>query len=156
MVKKTLFKYSSVLMSVVLIASTLTACGTNTAYNQVSSEVAVSSEAASNTESIISNAIKNELSVSNTSTLKTNTRDEMVYVFGKADGTQDHVTVTEKVTDANGDTTTNQSSSSKSAPVSMKVTYKLNGVETKPEDMIGKSGKVTIRYDFTNYEKKTI
>ncbi len=156
MVKKTLFKYSSVLMSVVLIASTLTACGTNTAYNQVSSEVAVSSEAASNTESIISNAIKNELSVSNTSTLKTNTRDEMVYVFGKADGTQDHVTVTEKVTDANGDTTTNQSSSSKSAPVSMKVTYKLNGVETKPEDMIGKSGKVTIRYDYTNNEKKTI
>ena len=156
MVKKTLFKYSSVLMSVVLIASTLTACGTNTAYNQVSSEVAVSSEAASNTESIISNAIKNELSVSNTSTLKTNTRDEMVYVFGKADGTQDHVTVTEKVTDANGDTTTNQSSSSKSAPVSMKVTYKLNGVETKPEDMIGKSGKVTIRYDYINNEKKTI
>jgi putative membrane protein len=156
MVKKTLFKYSSVLMSVVLIASTLTACGTNTAYNQVSSEVAVSSEAASNTESIISNAIKNELSVSNTSTLKTNTRDEMVYVFGKADGTQDHVTVTEKVTDVNGDTTTNQSSSSKSAPVSMKVTYKLNGVETKPEDMIGKSGKVTIRYDYTNNEKKTI
>ena len=156
MVKKTLFKYSSVLMSVVLIASTLTACGTNTAYNQISSEVAVSSEAASNTESIISNAIKNELSVSNTSTLKTNTRDEMVYVFGKADGTQDHVTVTEKVTDANGDTTTNQSSSSKSAPVSMKVTYKLNGVETKPEDMIGKSGKVTIRYDYTNNEKKTI
>ena len=156
MVKKTLFKYSSVLMSVVLIASTLTACGTNTAYKQVSSEVAVSSEAASNTESIISNAIKNELSVSNTSTLKTNTRDEMVYVFGKADGTQDHVTVTEKVTDANGDTTTNQSSSSKSAPVSMKVTYKLNGVETKPEDMIGKSGKVTIRYDYTNNEKKTI
>ena len=34
MVKKTLFKYSSVLMSVVLIASTLTACGTNTAYNR--------------------------------------------------------------------------------------------------------------------------
>lgn len=156
MVKKTLFKYGSVLMSVVLIASTLTACGTNTAYNQTQSEVAISSEAASNTESIISNAIKNELSVSNTSTLKTNTRDEMVYVFGKADGTQDHITVTEKVTDTNGKTTTNQSSSSKSAPVSIKVTYKLNGVETKPEDMIGKSGKVTIRYDYTNNEKKTI
>lgn len=156
MVKKTLFKYGSVLMSVVLIASTLTACGTNTAYNQTQSEVAISSEAASNTESIISNAIKNELSVSNTSTLKTNTRDEMVYVFGKADGTQDHITVTEKVTDTNGKTTTNQSSSTKSAPVSIKVTYKLNGVETKPEDMIGKSGKVTIRYDYTNNEKKTI
>ena len=52
MVKKTLFKYGSVLMSVVLIASTLTACGTNTAYNQTQSEVAISSEAASNTESL--------------------------------------------------------------------------------------------------------
>ena len=133
MVKKTLFKYSSVLLSVVLIASTLTGCGTSTAYNQTGSEVAISSEAASNTENIITNAIKNELSISNTSTLKTNTRDEMVYVFDKADGTSD-----------------------KTAPVSIKVTYKLNGVETKPEDMIGKSGKVTIRYDYTNNEKKNI
>ena len=62
MVKKTLFKYSSVLLSVVLIASTLTGCGTSTAYNQTGSEVAISSEAASNTENIITNAIKNELS----------------------------------------------------------------------------------------------
>ena len=156
MVKKTLFKYSSVLLSVVLIASTLTGCGTGTAYNQTGSEVAISSEAASNTENIITNAIKNELSISNTSTLKTNTRDEMVYVFDKADGTQDHVLVTEKVTDSKGETTTNQSTSDKTAPVSIKVTYKLNGVETKPEDMIGKSGKVTIRYDYTNNEKKNI
>lgn len=156
MVKKTLFKYSSVLLSVVLIASTLTGCGIGTAYNQTGSEVAISSEAASNTENIITNAIKNELSISNTSTLKTNTRDEMVYVFDKADGTQDHVLVTEKVTDSKGETTTNQSTSDKIAPVSIKVTYKLNGVETKPEDMIGKSGKVTIRYDYTNNEKKTI
>ena len=156
MVKKTLFKYSSVLLSVVLIASTLTGCSTSTAYNQTGSEVAISSEAASNTENIITNAIKNELSISNTSTLKTNTRDEMVYVFDKADGTQDHVLVTEKVTDSKGETTTNQSTSDKTAPVSIKVTYKLNGVETKPEDMIGKSGKVTIRYDYTNNEKKNI
>lgn len=156
MVKKTLFKYSSVLLSVVLIASTLTGCGTSTAYNQTGSEVAISREAASNTENIITNAIKNELSISNTSTLKTNTRDEMVYVFDKADGTQDHVLVTEKVTDSKGETTTNQSTSDKTAPVSIKVTYKLNGVETKPEDMIGKSGKVTIRYDYTNNEKKNI
>ena len=156
MVKKTLFKYSSVLLSVVLIASTLTGCGTSTAYNQTGSEVAISSEAASNTENIITNAIKNELSISNTSTLKTNTRDEMVYVFDKADGTQDHVLVTEKVTDSKGETTTNQSTSDKTAPVSIKVTYKLNGVETKPEDMIGKSGNVTIRYDYTNNEKKNI
>ena len=41
-------------------------------------------------------------------------------------------------------------------PVEMKVTYTLDGKETKPEDMAGKSGKVTIRYDFTNNAKRTI
>lgn len=90
MVKKTLFKYSSVLLSVVLIASTLTGCGTSTAYNQTGSEVAISSEAASNTENIITNAIKNELSISNTSTLKTNTRD--LVFLGKSDGKDNSVT----------------------------------------------------------------
>ena len=41
-------------------------------------------------------------------------------------------------------------------PIEMKVTYTLDGKETKPEDMAGKSGKVTIRYDFTNKAKQTI
>ena len=38
----------------------------------------------------------------------------------------------------------------------MKVTYKLDGKEIKPEDLAGKSGKVTIRFDYTNNQKKTV
>lgn len=36
------------------------------------------------------------------------------------------------------------------APVSQKVTYYLDGSEISPEDLAGKSGKVTIRFDYTN------
>ena len=35
-------------------------------------------------------------------------------------------------------------------PVEMKVTYKLDGKDIKPDELAGKSGKVTIRYDFKN------
>ncbi len=35
-------------------------------------------------------------------------------------------------------------------PVTVQVTYYLDGVETAPEDMAGKSGHVTIRFDYTN------
>lgn len=44
--------------------------------------------------------------------------------------------------------TTNQES-----PVSQKITYSLDGKEIAPEDLAGKSGKVTIRFDYTNNEK---
>ena len=36
------------------------------------------------------------------------------------------------------------------APVSLKVTYYLDGNEIAPKDLAGKSGKVTIHYDYTN------
>lgn len=36
------------------------------------------------------------------------------------------------------------------APVSQKVTYYLDGKEISPEDLAGKSGKVTIHFDYTN------
>ncbi|MFR5700887.1 MAG: hypothetical protein ACLUD0_02810 [Eubacterium ramulus] len=35
----------------------------------------------------------------------------------------------------------------------MKMTYYLDGKEISPEDLAGKSGKVTIRMDYTNKEK---
>lgn len=38
-------------------------------------------------------------------------------------------------------------------PVSQKITYYLNGKEIAPEELAGKSGKVTIRFDYTNHEK---
>ena len=45
-----------------------------------------------------------------------------------------------------------QGTSTKEAPVSQTITYSLDGKEVKPEDLAGKSGKVTIRFDYTNNE----
>ena len=41
-------------------------------------------------------------------------------------------------------------------PVTTKVTYYLDGKEIKPEDLAGKSGKVKIRFDYTNNESRTV
>lgn len=38
-------------------------------------------------------------------------------------------------------------------PVTQKITYYLDGKEIEPEALAGKSGKVTIRFDYTNHEK---
>lgn len=46
--------------------------------------------------------------------------------------------------------------SGESLPVSMKITYYLDGKETAPEDLAGKSGKVTIRFDYENHTLQTV
>lgn len=45
-----------------------------------------------------------------------------------------------------------QGTSTKETPVSQTITYSLDGKEVKPEELVGKSGKVTIRFDYTNNE----
>ena len=49
-------------------------------------------------------------------------------------------------------------SSSEELPVGIKISYMLYGKEISPESLAGKSGKVTIRFDYTNsaYEMKKI
>ena len=156
MVKRNLFRYSSVLMCVVLTAASLVGCGSKTAATTGTDTAYVTEMAAGSTEAAITQAITNELAVSNKSTLATNTRQETVYVFNDASGNKNHITVNEKITDANGNETLNKTESSENAPVTMKVTYKLDGKEIKPEDLAGKSGKVTIHFDYTNNQKKTV
>lgn len=48
-----------------------------------------------------------------------------------------------------------QGTSTAQAPVSQKVTYYLDGKEISPEDLAGKSGKVTIHFDYTNHSTYT-
>lgn len=43
-----------------------------------------------------------------------------------------------------------------SCPVDVKITYYLDGQEIAPENLAGKSGKVKIRFDYTNNSKKTV
>lgn len=49
-----------------------------------------------------------------------------------------------------------QGTTTKELPVSIKVTYLLDGEEITPEDLLHKSGKVTIRYEYTNNELQTV
>ena len=44
----------------------------------------------------------------------------------------------------------------KKLPVNMKITYSLDGKEIKPEELAGKSGKVTIRFEYENTDKQTV
>lgn len=58
--------------------------------------------------------------------------------------------------EADGNSITYQGTSSESAPITMKVTYFLDGKEISAKELAGKSGKVRIRFDYTNNAKKTI
>ena len=46
-----------------------------------------------------------------------------------------------------------QGTTKKEAPVTEKITYYLDGKEVTPEELAGASGRVTIRFDYTNNEK---
>lgn len=84
--------------------------------------------------------------------------DETVYVILAADGTQQKVYVSDWLKNQGEKDSYTQSTPDKDAPVSLKVTYTLDGSEISPADLNGKSGHVVIRYDYTNelYETREI
>ena len=49
-----------------------------------------------------------------------------------------------------------QGTSAKEAPVSVKITYMLDGKEVSPEQLRGAGGHLKIRYDYENREKRTV
>ncbi len=53
--------------------------------------------------------------------------------------------------DAKGEDIYYQGTSEEELPVDMTVCYTLNGKKVSPEELAGQSGKVVIRYDFTNH-----
>ena len=57
---------------------------------------------------------------------------------------------------ANGNDIYYQGTPTEKTPVSVHVTYKLNGQEISPENIHGKSGHVEIRFDYTNTTDETI
>lgn len=57
---------------------------------------------------------------------------------------------------ANGEDVYYQGETDKELPVDMKITYYLNDKEVSASQIAGKSGKVKIRFDYTNHEKKDI
>lgn len=49
-----------------------------------------------------------------------------------------------------------QGTTDKELPVDMKITYTLDGKEISPSELAGKSGKVTIRFEYENKSKQTV
>lgn len=118
-------------------------------------------------------------------------KDETVYGFAKADGSIDHIVVSEtlknkdkkdviidktNLTDienvkgdetfsqngdeitwqANGNDITYQGTTTQKLPVDINVSYYLNGNKITADQLAGKSGNVTIRFDYKNNETTTV
>lgn len=60
------------------------------------------------------------------------------------------------VWNAGGDNVTYKGATTAALPVSIRVTYTLDGQPIAAEDLAGKSGKVTIRYDYENHSSVTV
>ena len=60
------------------------------------------------------------------------------------------------VLESNGSDIYYQGKSNEELPVSVKVTYYLDGKQISPDDLLGKSGKVKIRYDYTNNSSTSV
>lgn len=61
-----------------------------------------------------------------------------------------------RVWDVEGNDLYYQGSIEKELPVDLTVTYKLDGKTISSEDLIGKTGKVTIRFDYLNKQYETV
>lgn len=61
-----------------------------------------------------------------------------------------------KVWDSNGEDIYYQGTTTKTLPVNISIKYKLDGKDISAEDLAGKSGKVTMHFDYTNNQKETV
>ncbi len=55
-----------------------------------------------------------------------------------------------------GNAITYEGKSDAALPVTTRVTYYLNGAETAPDALAGQSGRVRIRFDYTNHTRETV
>lgn len=85
---------------------------------------------------------------------KTTEEDEAAYIFTDAAGAVKEVIVSDWLKDGSGDTYT-QDEANAQVPVDMKISYTLDGREIQPAELAGRSGKVTMKFDFVNNEKRT-
>lgn len=58
--------------------------------------------------------------------------------------------------DNNGEDISYKGKSSENLPVSVKVSYYLNGEKVTPEEIAGKSGAIRIRFDYENHTSETV
>lgn len=91
-------------------------------------------------------------STSNSSSSSNKLVDETVYVFAKTDGNVRKIISSDWTKNLDVDEYTNIVSNDKKVPIELKATYSLDGKEISASELAGKSGKVTVRYTYTNTE----
>lgn len=79
---------------------------------------------------------------------------DIVNVNGDEKFTQDGDSIVWQTTDGND--IYYQGNTTEDLPVSMKISYKLDGKDMKLKDMLGKKGNVEIKIDYTNHEKRNV
>ncbi|MBR0351297.1 MAG: hypothetical protein IJH76_05740 [Clostridia bacterium] len=77
--------------------------------------------------------------------------DESVYTKAKANGENYKTIVTTKK-----DNQTKQENSDKELPIETKITYTLDGKEITPEELAGKSGRVSVKIEYINKSEKQV
>lgn len=75
----------------------------------------------------------------------------VVYIFADADGNIDHVSVKNA---ESGDF--DKYTEAAEIPVSIRVSYELDGKAAAADELAGKSGHIKIRYEYTNLTEKTV
>ena len=154
-IKRGLTTSLAVGMSVMMGAVPVFAAGTSSDADAVYKEetVYVNADATGTIDEVtVSNWLKNSGSVSGSLT-DASTLKDIKNVKGDETFKASGDTLTWKT---DGEDIYYQGTTDQDLPVSVKLTYYLDGKEIKPADLKGKSGHLKIQVDYTNKEKKTV
>lgn len=154
-IKRGLTTSLAVGMSVMMGAVPVYAAGTSSDADAVYKEetVYVNADATGTTDEVtVSDWLKNSGNISGSLTDSSTLKD-----IKNVKGDEKFKTSGDKLTwDTSGEDIYYQGTTDQELPVSVKLTYYLDGKEMKPEDIKGKSGHLKVQIDYTNKEKKTV
>ena len=154
-IKRGLTTSLAVGMSVMMGAVPVFAAGTSSDADAVYKEetVYVNADATGTIDEVtVSNWLKNSGSVSGSLTDASTLKD-----IKNVKGDETFTTSGDTLTwNTDGADIYYQGTTDQDLPVSVKLTYYLDGKEIKPADLKGKSGHLKIQVDYTNKEKKTV
>ena len=154
-IKRGLTTSLAVGMSVMMGAVPVFAAGTSSDADAVYKEetVYVNADATGTIDEVtVSNWLKNSGSVSGSLTDASTLKD-----IKNVKGDETFTTSGDTLTwNTDGEDIYYQGTTDQDLPVSVKLTYYLDGKEIKPADLKGKSGHLKIQVDYTNKEKKTV
>ena len=184
MIRKNLIKSLSVVMAAMLAVMTV-ACGQNTTDTQAQAAVTETAEESALEESMVKNSVVagTESDAGKVETVYVTAdangavNDVIVSEWLKNATASSEISDTTELKDivnvkgpetfkdnGNGSLTWDaegsdiyyQGTTDKQLPVTMKITYTLDGKEISPEELAGKSGRVTIRFEYENNAKQTV